>query len=175
MRIHGNCTWEILSWTPQVQWPCGISHKRNEETLGKNRNLKFQPALTEWRNTRRVSDGFNPAQWALGRRQRANCHALLSAYDRITDQDLKKALARREEMREKAKVDFDGTQKILPSFNIGANVYKIPKIPWWIKTPQRNQRSHNFAEAKEHESHSVLISMTYCLLHVLFCILLWSH
>ena len=34
----------------------------------------------------------------------------------------KKASAHREEMREKAKVDFDGNQKTLPSFDIGANV-----------------------------------------------------
>ena len=38
------------------------------------------------------------------------------------DKDLKKASAWREEMREKAKVDFDGNQKTLPSFDIGANV-----------------------------------------------------
>ena len=76
--------------------------------------------------------GFSPAQWALGRRQRTNFPALPGAYDRITDEDLKKALAQREEMREKAKVDFDGTQKILPGFDIGANVYnQDPKTKRW--------------------------------------------
>ena len=54
---------------------------------------KFQPALTEWRNTPRVSDGFSPAQWAFGRRQRTSCPALPSAYDHITDKDLKKSLS----------------------------------------------------------------------------------
>ena len=35
-------------------------------------------------------------------------------------------------MREKAKVDFDGTQKILPGFDIGANVYnQDPKTKRW--------------------------------------------
>ena len=79
--------------------------------------------MLEWRNTPRVSDGFSPAQWAFGRRQRSGCPALPKAYDRIKDEDFKKALARREEMVEKAKVDFDGDRKILPGFPIGAHVY----------------------------------------------------
>ena len=84
---------------------------------------KFRKALLEWRNTPRVSDGFSPAQWAFGRRQRSGCPALPKAYDRIKDHDFEKALARREEMVEKAKVDFDGDRKILPGFPIGAHVY----------------------------------------------------
>ena len=84
---------------------------------------KFRPALLEWRNTPRVSDGFSPAQWALGRRQRTSCPALPGAYARINDDDLKKASARREEMKEKAKVDFDGKRRHLTGLEVGDNVY----------------------------------------------------
>ena len=51
------------------------------------------------------------------------------------NQDFKKALARREEIVEKAKVDFDGDPKILPGFPIQAHVYSQD-----FKTKQWNQR-----------------------------------
>ena len=78
----------------------------------------FRKALVEWRNTPRCSDDLSPAQWALGRRQRSSCPALPSAYDRLTDQDFSKALARREEMMAKVKNDFDKDRRSLSILSV---------------------------------------------------------
>ena len=78
----------------------------------------FRKGLIEWRNTPRCSDGFSPAQWALGRRQRSGCPALPNAYDRVTDQDFSKALTRREEVMEKVKKDFDKDRRSLSTLPV---------------------------------------------------------
>jgi len=111
---------------------------------------KFRPALLEWRNTPRVSDGFSPAQWALGRRQRTSCPALPSAYARINDDDLKKASARREEMKEKAKVDFDGKRRHLAGLEVGDNVYCQD-----FKTKRWNRKGTIIQTTKKNRSYLV--------------------
>ena len=68
--------------------PAESAVKEMKKLLTKTKTWKkFRKALLEWRNTPRVSDGFSPAQWAFGRRQRSCCPALPKAYDHIKDQD----------------------------------------------------------------------------------------
>ena len=55
---------------------------------------KFRLALREYRNTPRF-DGLSPSQWLTGYRQRTDAPAAPSAYERITDEQLKSHLDRR--------------------------------------------------------------------------------
>ena len=52
---------------------------------------KFRLALREYRNTPRF-DGLSPSQWLTGYRQRTDAPAAPSAYERITDEQLKSHL-----------------------------------------------------------------------------------
>ena len=114
VQVNGDYSQEIVSRTPRVKWACGMCRERDEEIAGKTGSWKkFQPALMEWRNTPRVSDGFSPAQWALGRRQRTTCPALPGAYDRINDEDLKQASATTSQEYKNTKENTKVTQYLL--------------------------------------------------------------
>ena len=67
---------------------------------------QFRIALREWRNTKRA-DGFSPAEWYFGRRQRTNAVAHPDAYKRIDDETFAKHEEKRKELVAQSKSYFD--------------------------------------------------------------------
>ena len=92
-----NITHELSSpYHHQCNGQAEVTVKEMKHLLTKTeRNLqKFLLALREYRNTPRF-DGLSLSQWLTGYRQRTDAPAAPSAYERITDEQLKSHLKRR--------------------------------------------------------------------------------
>jgi len=68
----------------------------------------FKVALLEWRNTPRA-DGLTPSEWESGRRQRTLQVALPITYQRIDDNTLSEMEARRRQIMDREKANYDKT------------------------------------------------------------------
>ena len=86
---------------------------------------KFRLVLREYRNTPQF-DGLSPSQWLTGYRQRTDVPAAPSAYERITDEQLKSHLNRsRQESRTEVGPNVKKRQKLTHQAPYAG--YKIPK------------------------------------------------
>ena len=94
---------------------------------------KFCLALREYRNTPQF-DGLSPSQWLTGYRQRTDTLATPSAYERITDEQLKSHLNRsRQESRTEVGPNVKKRQEITHQALYAE--YKIPKQRGGLSRP----------------------------------------
>jgi hypothetical protein len=106
----------------------------------------FQSSLLEWRNTPK-NDGFSPAQWIFGRRQRTKIPGIPHLYHRIETERIREHEEKRNINKEKEKSRFDQKAKELPKLTTGDKVLiQDPKSRKWdeegLVIARENERSY---------------------------------
>ena len=115
---------------------------------------KFCLALREYRNTPRF-DGLSPSQWLTGYRQRTDTPATPSAYERITDEQLKSHLNRsRQESRTEVGPNVKKRQRLTHKAPYAG--YKIAKQRGGRSRPQLSRQG-----TKDHSSSMMATVSSY--------------